>query len=446
MRNEKKEGEEEGKKEKKSREEEEKRIKEKRRKERKKEKREGEKGGERRRRKERMRTRKKERRKGNRREKEREEEKSDIRGAFKQDVIPFSANLKETFKLFEKGFIATVTEMKDICKHMEDEVDQFSMKVVEVSDIVLFDLQESNKSLCELRKCFAKLEEYNITLDIAFQNHKEQMILNDPEMKNKQFLVQKINNQSFEDKFISKFGNNHLAAIIGYGDLQLRNILISRVYYIEGRELGSVDLLSGSHGSNLYTISMADIMKSSPILRYLRTNIGIEFLNQTLQSYTKEVGITHHTSTTRTPQQNGVIERRNCTLVEAGRTMLIFSKFPLFLWAEARSQTRTQVSLCFGALCDPTNDFKDIGKLPQKADIGIFIGYSPSKKAYWIYNKRTKQIMETMNVQFDELTHMASKQHGSGPNCYGLTSGHISSGLMLNQTASTSAKPPTKNE
>ncbi|GJV85797.1 hypothetical protein Tco_1525695 [Tanacetum coccineum] len=54
--------------------------------------------------------------------------------------------------------------------------------------------------------------------------------------------------------------------------------------------------------------------------------------------------------------------------------------------------------------------------------------------------------METMNVQFDELTHMASKQHGSGPNCYGLTSGHISSGLMLNQTASTPAKPPTKNE
>ncbi|GJU26666.1 hypothetical protein Tco_1165287 [Tanacetum coccineum] len=65
-------------------------------------------------------------------------------------------------------------------------------------DIVLLDLQESNKSLCELRKRFAKLEEYNITLDIAFQNHKEQMILNDPETKNKQFLVKTINNQSVE--------------------------------------------------------------------------------------------------------------------------------------------------------------------------------------------------------------------------------------------------------
>ncbi|GKC38189.1 hypothetical protein Tco_1050573 [Tanacetum coccineum] len=65
-------------------------------------------------------------------------------------------------------------------------------------DIVILDLQESNKSLCELRKHFSKLKEYIITLDIAFQNHKEQMQLNDPETKNKQFLVKTINNQSFK--------------------------------------------------------------------------------------------------------------------------------------------------------------------------------------------------------------------------------------------------------
>ncbi|GKB93437.1 retrovirus-related pol polyprotein from transposon TNT 1-94 [Tanacetum coccineum] len=81
-----------------------------------------------------------------------------------------------------------------------------------------------------------------------------------------------------------------------------------------------------------------------------------------------------------------------------------------------------------------------------EADIGIFIGYSPSKKAYRIYNKRTRQIMETMTVQFDELTHIASEQHSSGPELHGLTIGHISSGLMLNQATSTSAKPPTKND
>ncbi|GKD81526.1 retrovirus-related pol polyprotein from transposon TNT 1-94 [Tanacetum coccineum] len=70
-------------------------------------------------------------------------------------------------------------------------------------------------------------------------------------------------------------------------------------------------------------------------VRYLRTDNGTEFLNQTLRNYTEEVRITHNTSTARTPQQSGVVERRNRTLVEAARTMLIFYKSPLFLWAEA---------------------------------------------------------------------------------------------------------------
>ncbi|GJS50211.1 retrovirus-related pol polyprotein from transposon TNT 1-94 [Tanacetum coccineum] len=84
----------------------------------------------------------------------------------------------------------------------------------------------------------------------------------------------------------------------------------------------------------------------------------------------------------------------------------------------------------FGALCYPTNNFEDLGKLKPNTDIGIFTRYSPSKKAYRIYNKRTRLIMETMNEQFDKLTQMASKQHGSGPELQGLTSGHISLGLV----------------
>ncbi|GKB79120.1 hypothetical protein Tco_0946015 [Tanacetum coccineum] len=65
-------------------------------------------------------------------------------------------------------------------------------------DIVHLDLQELDKSLSELRKLFEKLKEYSITLDIAFQNYKEQTILNDPDTKNKQLLVKTINNQSVE--------------------------------------------------------------------------------------------------------------------------------------------------------------------------------------------------------------------------------------------------------
>ncbi|GJV93528.1 retrovirus-related pol polyprotein from transposon TNT 1-94 [Tanacetum coccineum] len=67
----------------------------------------------------------------------------------------------------------------------------------------------------------------------------------------------------------------------------------------------------------------------------VRTDRGTEFLNKTLHAFFKEEGIEHQTSTPRTPEQNGVVERRNRTLVEAARTMLSASKLPLFFWAEA---------------------------------------------------------------------------------------------------------------
>nr|GFC13390.1 retrovirus-related Pol polyprotein from transposon TNT 1-94 [Tanacetum cinerariifolium] len=70
-------------------------------------------------------------------------------------------------------------------------------------------------------------------------------------------------------------------------------------------------------------------------VRVVRTNKGTEFLNQTLYAYFTEEEIKHQTSVARTPEQNGVVERQNRTLVEAARTMLSAAKVPLFFWAEA---------------------------------------------------------------------------------------------------------------
>ncbi|GJU04458.1 retrovirus-related pol polyprotein from transposon TNT 1-94 [Tanacetum coccineum] len=274
---------------------------------------------------------------------------------------------------------------------------------------------------------------------------------------------------SSSNKFLGtvKFGNDHVAKIMGYGDYQIGNVTILRVYYIEGlghnlfsvgqfcdsnlkvafrqhtcyiRNLEGVDLLTGSRGDNLYTLSLRDMMASSPIcllhclvrglpklkfekdhlcyacalgksthkpkfedtnqeklyllhmdlcglmrvasvngkkyilvivddysrftwvkclrskdeapafiinflkmiqvrlketVRRIRTDNGTEFVNQTLREYYEKVGISHETSVARSPQQNGVVERRNRTLIEAARTMLIYAKAPLFLWAEA---------------------------------------------------------------------------------------------------------------
>nr|GEV00924.1 copia protein [Tanacetum cinerariifolium] len=136
-------------------------------------------------------------------------------------------------------------------------------------------------------------------------------------------------------------------------------------------------------------------------------------------------------SSSRSKSINGVVKRRNRTLVEAARTMLIFSK----------------ALIVFGALCYPTNDSEDLRKLQPTADTRIFVGYAPSRKGYQIYNKRTRRIMETIHVLFDELTEPMAPVHlstGLAPNF--LTPGQISSGLVPNTVPATLSAPPTNKE
>nr|GEV57697.1 retrovirus-related Pol polyprotein from transposon TNT 1-94 [Tanacetum cinerariifolium] len=168
----------------------------------------------------------------------------------------------------------------------------------------------------------------------------------------------------------------------------------------------------------------------------VRTDNETEFKNHALKEYFDSVGITHETSAAKTPQQNGVVEYRNRTLVEAARTMFIFSHASLFLWAEAIATAHFLPS-CFLALCYPKNDREDIRKLGAKGDIGFFIGYSANSVLYRVYNRRTKKIIETMNVTFDELSAMDFEQNSSKPGLQSLTSGQISFGLELTYAPST---------
>ncbi|GJZ35841.1 retrovirus-related pol polyprotein from transposon TNT 1-94 [Tanacetum coccineum] len=189
-------------------------------------------------------------------------------------------------------------------------------------------------------------------------------------------------------------------------------------------------------------------------------------------NYYESVGISHQTLVARTPQQNGVVERQSRTLVEATQTMLIYTKAPLFLWAEAvatacYTQNRSILRLrhgktpyellhdrkpnlsyfyVFGALCYLTNDSENLGKLQAKADIGIFIRYAPKKKAYRIYNRRTRKIIETIHVDFAELTAMASEQSNLEPALHEMTHATLSSGLALNLTPTTSFIPQSRKE
>nr|GEW82305.1 retrovirus-related Pol polyprotein from transposon TNT 1-94 [Tanacetum cinerariifolium] len=206
-----------------------------------------------------------------------------------------------------------------------------------------------------------------------------------------------------------------------------------------------------------YVLVIVDDYSRYTWVHFLKTK------DETIEEYFNSVGITHESSAAKTPHQNGVIERRNRTLFEATRTMLILSHALLFLWAEAiatvcytqnrsiihRRFNKTPYELIqgrksyipylhvFGALCYPKNDCEDFGKLGTKGDIGFFIGYSANSVAYIVYNRRTKKIMKTMNVTFDELSAMAFEQNSSRHGLQSMTSGQINSELELTYAPST---------
>ncbi|GJT64010.1 retrovirus-related pol polyprotein from transposon TNT 1-94 [Tanacetum coccineum] len=161
--------------------------------------------------------------------------------------------------------------------------------------------------------------------------------------------------------------------------------------------------------------------------------IGTEFLNKTLHAYFKEEGIEHQTSTPRTPEQNGVVEIRNRTLVEAARTMLSASKILLFFWAEAiatacYTQNRSIIIsthkktayhiindrkpsirhlYIFGCKCRLTSDGENLDKMKEKRDPCILVGYSTRSKGYRVYNKRTRLIVESIHIKFHEIKEMS---------------------------------------
>ncbi|GKD40629.1 retrovirus-related pol polyprotein from transposon TNT 1-94, partial [Tanacetum coccineum] len=165
----------------------------------------------------------------------------------------------------------------------------------------------------------------------------------------------------------------------------------------------------------------------------VRTDRGTEFLNKTLNAFFKQEGIEHQTSTPRTPEQNGVVERRNRTLVEAARTMLSASKLPLFFWAEAiatacYTQNRSIIIPThekmayhiindrkplikhlhiFGCTCYLTRDGENLDKMKEKGDPCILVGYSTQSKGYRVYNKRTRLIVESIHLRFDEIKEMS---------------------------------------
>ncbi|XP_075109223.1 uncharacterized protein LOC142181012 [Nicotiana tabacum] len=156
---------------------------------------------------------------------------------------------------------------------------------------------------------------------------------------------------------------------------------------------------------------------------------GTEFDNAKFDEFCNENGITHNFSAPRTPQQNRVVERKNRTLEEMARTMLIDSEIAKNFWVEGINTACYLVNRCmirsllnktpyellngikpklthlrtFGCKCYVLNNGNDqLGKFDAKSDKGIFLGHSSQSKAYKVYNKQTQCVEESIHVIFDE--------------------------------------------
>nr|GEY76493.1 retrovirus-related Pol polyprotein from transposon TNT 1-94 [Tanacetum cinerariifolium] len=247
-----------------------------------------------------------------------------------------------------------------------------------------------------------------------------------------------------------RFGNDHVAAILGFSDLQWGNILITRVYFVEGlghnlfsvgqfcdsdlevafrrdacfiRNLEGIDLLKGDRSTNLYTINLHEMAFASPIWLMARAS--------STKSWLWHQRLCHlNFDTINDLARNDLIagllkfkyhKEHLCPSCEQGKSKR--ASHP----PKPVPNSRQGLHLLHMDLCGPMRIASINGKR--------------------VYNRQTKKIMESMNVSFDELSAMAFEQRSSKPRFNSMTSGHISSGLDLTYAPSTiTMQQPSEGE
>ncbi|GJY32922.1 putative ribonuclease H-like domain-containing protein [Tanacetum coccineum] len=174
-------------------------------------------------------------------------------------------------------------------------------------------------------------------------------------------------------------------------------------------------------------------------VKTIRCDNGTEFKNRIMNEFCEMKSIRREFSVVRTPQQNGVVERKNRTLIEAARTMLADSKLPTTFWAEAvntacyvqnrvlviKPHNKTPYELFlgrkpalsfmrpFGCPITILNTLDHLGKFDGKSDDGFFVGYSINSKAFKVFNTRTRFVEENLHIIFLENKPNVA---GTGPN------------------------------
>ncbi|GKC74208.1 retrovirus-related pol polyprotein from transposon TNT 1-94, partial [Tanacetum coccineum] len=235
-------------------------------------------------------------------------------------------------------------------------------------------------------------------------------------------------------RFNFRLRNDQIAKIIGYGDYQLGNLTISRVYNVEGL------------GHNLFSVGQFCVLDHEVAFRkhtcYVQNFDGADLLFGSRDTNLHNISLDDMLMPMRVKSING-----------KKYILVIIDDYSRFMWVkllrsnnEAPEKPDLSFLHVFGSLCYPTNDNEDLVKLKPKADIIIFVVYAPPKKAFRIYHKTTRQIMQTIHVMFDELTAMASEQFSSELAPQLITPGTLSLGLVPNPIPQLPNVPPIKND
>nr|GEY65854.1 integrase, catalytic region, zinc finger, CCHC-type, peptidase aspartic, catalytic [Tanacetum cinerariifolium] len=205
------------------------------------------------------------------------------------------------------------------------------------------------------------------------------------------------------------------------------------------RNLEGVDLLTGSRGNNLYTLSLGDIMASSPICLLSKASMTKSWLWHRCLSHLN-FGTINHLA------RQGLVQSLHKLKFEKDHLCSACAMAKKAVATTCYTQNRSIVRVRHGKTPYELlhNKLPDLSFL--HVDIRIFIGYAPTKKAFQIYNRRSRRIVETIHVDFDELTTMASEQSSLGPALYEMTHATISSGLVPKPTSLTPFVPPSRND
>nr|GEU77031.1 retrovirus-related Pol polyprotein from transposon TNT 1-94 [Tanacetum cinerariifolium] len=234
---------------------------------------------------------------------------------------------------------------------------------------------------------------------------------------------------NFVEKFLGTFhfGNNDFVVIAGYGDVVIGSMAIKKVYYVEGlrhnlfsvgqfcdkglkvsfrkstcsiRNEDGVDFLTSNHSSNLYTIALNEVASNSSTCLLAKASSSRSWLWHQRLFHLSFATINNLVKNHLVQENRSIIHKR-------------FDKTPYELMNKRKPNIK--FFHVFGCKCYLLNDYDDVGKLKEKGDIRVFVRYSKESASFRIYNKRTRKIHESVNVNFDEILKMASKQFSLEP-------------------------------